>query len=86
MTANSMEKAHAAPRCGARRKYDGQPCQAPAMKNGRCYLHGGKSTGAPKGNKNGWKHGLRSAEAVAQRKRTTALLRKLRTTLTQLTT
>ncbi len=34
-----------APRCGARRKYDGQPCQAPAMKNGRCRLHGGKSTG-----------------------------------------
>lgn len=34
-----------APRCGARRKYDGQPCQAPGMKNGRCRLHGGKSTG-----------------------------------------
>lgn len=32
-------------RCGARRKYDGQPCEAPAMTNGRCKLHGGKSTG-----------------------------------------
>jgi len=23
-----------------------RPCQAPAMKNGRCKMHGGKSTGA----------------------------------------
>ena len=33
-----------APRCGARTKR-GIPCRAPAMKNGRCRLHGGKSTG-----------------------------------------
>jgi hypothetical protein len=33
-----------APRCGARNRR-GTPCQAPAMKNGRCRLHGGKSTG-----------------------------------------
>lgn len=33
----------AAPRCGARRKRDGAPCCRPAMKNGRCYLHGGKT-------------------------------------------
>lgn len=32
-------------RCGAHRKFDGQPCQNPAMPNGRCRLHGGKSTG-----------------------------------------
>ncbi|MEQ8246198.1 MAG: HGGxSTG domain-containing protein [Alphaproteobacteria bacterium] len=32
-------------KCGARRKYDGQPCQAPARANGRCKLHGGLSTG-----------------------------------------
>jgi len=25
-------------------------------------MHGGKSTGAPKGNRNAWKHGLYSAE------------------------
>ena len=37
--------AWAAPRCGAQRKYDGQPCQGMAMANGRCRLHGGKSTG-----------------------------------------
>lgn len=33
------------PRCGARRKYDGQPCQAMALPRGRCKLHGGLSTG-----------------------------------------
>lgn len=34
-----------APRCGARCKRTGEPCRAPAMPNGRCRLHGGKSTG-----------------------------------------
>ena len=32
--------------CGARRKYDGNPCQAKALKSGRCKYHGGMSTGA----------------------------------------
>lgn len=31
----------------------------------RCRLHGGLSTGAPKGNRNAWKHGGRSAKAMA---------------------
>ncbi len=35
-----------APRCGAKTKRNaGKPCLAPAMKNGRCRMHGGKSTG-----------------------------------------
>jgi hypothetical protein len=34
------------PRCGARRKYDGQPCQHIGLANGRCRFHGGKT---PKG-------------------------------------
>ncbi len=33
-----------APRCGARTR-QGTACQAPAMPNGRCRMHGGKSTG-----------------------------------------
>lgn len=33
------------PRCGARRKYDGQPCQCKALANGKCKFHGGMSTG-----------------------------------------
>ena len=35
----------------------GSPCQSKAMSNGRCRMHGGKSTGAPKGNKNNLKAG-----------------------------
>ena len=34
-----------AKRCGARSKRSGNPCRQPAMKNGRCRLHGGLSTG-----------------------------------------
>lgn len=44
------------PACGAKTRA-GTPCKNPAMPNGRCKLHGGKSTGAPKGNKNALKHG-----------------------------
>src|SRR5580692_13177378 len=34
-----------APRCGAKARTTGCPCRAPAMPNGRCRMHGGKSTG-----------------------------------------
>ena len=32
-------------RCGAYARSTGQPCQAKALANGRCRLHGGLSTG-----------------------------------------
>jgi hypothetical protein len=35
---------NSAPRCGARTR-SGSPCRAPAMKNGRCRMHGGGCTG-----------------------------------------
>ena len=41
---NRSGNPHAAPRCGARNRA-GEPCRAPAMFNGRCRCHGGKSTG-----------------------------------------
>lgn len=34
------------PKCGARTRRDGHPCQHPAMANGRCFRHGGRT---PKG-------------------------------------
>src|ERR1700733_6841852 len=40
----TLPLAQAAPRCGARNRA-GNPCRAPAMPNGRCQMHGGKSTG-----------------------------------------
>ena len=56
MTNNPMHKQllpmHQARRCLARCKRTGTLCQSPAMPNGRCRLHGGKSPGPPKGNKN----------------------------------
>ena len=54
-----------APRCLAKTRADGK-CQQPAMKNGRCRLHGGKSTGpkTPDGKIRSrmanWKHGFYS--------------------------
>ncbi|HTD86021.1 MAG TPA: HGGxSTG domain-containing protein [Candidatus Binatia bacterium] len=41
----ALVRANAAPRCGARSKRTGKPCRGAAMPNGRCKLHGGKSTG-----------------------------------------
>jgi len=35
------------PVCGARSKRTGNPCQQPAMPNGRCRLHGGKTPSGP---------------------------------------
>jgi hypothetical protein len=58
---------HLSPRCGARTR-SGMPCRSPAMPNGRCRMHGGKSPGAPKGNRNAWKHGHYSAEVLAMRR------------------
>ncbi len=62
--------------CGARaRRNNNQPCRQPAMKNGRCRLHGGKSTGAKtlegkdRAAKANLKGGLYTNEAIAERKR-----------------
>ncbi|MFC3175405.1 hypothetical protein ACFOD9_14195 [Novosphingobium bradum] len=48
------------------------------MKNkARCRMHGGKGSGAPKGNRNAWKHGGRSAAAAAAMARVRALCRMI---------
>jgi len=53
------------PRCLARTRL-GMECQSPAVKGKRrCRMHGGTNPGAPKGNRNAWKHGGRSADAMA---------------------
>jgi uncharacterized protein YjcR len=48
------------------------------MKNGRCRMHGGTSPGAPKGNKNAFKHGRYTAEEIANRREIAALLQTMR--------
>jgi hypothetical protein len=71
---------HLSLRCGARTR-KGSQCQAPAMRNGRCRMHGGKSSGAPIGNRNSWKHGHYSADATAMRKLVRRLLLDARETV-----
>jgi len=79
-----------APRCGARTRR-GKPCQAPAMANGRCRMHGGLSTGprTPEGlersRKARWKHGQYSVEAVQRRRLMRDLLSECRETVARLT-
>ena len=68
---------HLSRRCGARTRR-GSRCRSPAMPNGRCRLHGGMSPGAPKGNRNAYKHGLYTAEAIECRREISALLRTAR--------
>ena len=85
--AKPLTEAHAAPRCGATRKYDGHPCHSPAMANGRCRLHGGKSTGprTPEGAERKrqavLRHGFYTAEAKAERRIARSALVDLRAAL-----
>lgn len=48
---NPMHEARAAlalhPKCGAYCRTTGDQCRNPSMENGRCRMHGGKSTGRP---------------------------------------
>ena len=64
-----------APRCGAKTRAGG-PCQCPAIRDRkRCRLHGGRSTGAPKGRANGnYISGDFTAEAVEERRWAKSLL------------
>jgi len=77
-----------APRCGAKTR-QGKPCRSPAMKNGRCRMHGGKSTGPrtaaglAKSRKANFKHGFYSAETLAERQYMRQFLRMSSTTIEQ---
>jgi hypothetical protein len=76
---NSPGDPNRAPRCGAKTRR-GKKCRAPAMRNGRCRMHGGGSTGprTPEGlersRRANWKHGLYSAKATAERRSLRQLL------------
>jgi len=79
----------AAPRCGARSRA-GCACRQPAMRNGRCRFHGGKSTGARTAEGRARcararrTHGFYSAETVALRRVATTMLRRNRDLLAAL--
>jgi len=60
--------------CGAVAKHNGKPCRQFAMKNGRCYWHGGKSTGANNPHRP-IKHGLRTKKSEELNKRINSLIK-----------
>ena len=60
----SLVQAMKSPRCGAKTR-QGKDCRSPAMKNGRCRMHGGKSSGAPLGSAHGlFKHGFYTKQSL----------------------
>lgn len=64
-----------APRCGAATRSGGS-CAAPRVAGAnRCRMHGGKGSGAPRGNRNAWKKGLYCREML-EREKTVAELRR----------
>jgi len=68
---------HQSTRCGAKTRRK-TPCQSPAMPNGRCRMHGGKSPGAPTGMDNGnYKHGQQTTEKLQERQQVRQLLKDL---------
>jgi hypothetical protein len=78
-----------APRCGAKTRTL-CPCQAPAMSNGRCRMHGGTSTG-PRTSEGRARisaanttHGFYTAESRAARRRTDAFIAETRALLASL--
>jgi len=71
--------------CGARTRA-GKPCRSPAVRGKRrCRMHGGaRGSGAPIGNKNAFRHGLYSGEAIALRRIVSELIRTARDTVAKL--
>ena len=71
-----------APRCGAKTRAGGC-CRQPAMKNGRCRMHGGLSTGPrtaeglARARRARWKHGFDSAEIRSLRRLAAETCREL---------
>lgn len=58
--------------CGAHCRTTGEPCKNHQMANGRCRMHGGKSTGRPV------THGQFTQESLTQRAKLVELNRALR--------
>lgn len=75
-----------APRCLARTRA-GSACKGPAMQNGRCRMHGGKSTGAvtqdgaARAREAALRHGYYTAAAVRERREARVVLVGLRKAL-----
>ena len=64
--------------CGAHCRTTGESCKNYKMENGRCRMHGGKSTGRPV------THGNFSKEALAERSKVVKLNREIRSLMREI--
>jgi uncharacterized protein YjcR len=70
------------PRCQATAKKTGKRCRLVAMKGKKvCYLHGGRSPGAPQGNKNALKHGHYAEKSIRERKQIRDIINRAKETI-----
>jgi len=77
--------ADAAARCGARLRTGGTCPLRPAAGKRRCFQHGGaRGSGAPAGNRNNWRDGFHSREAIAERRRINGFIRECLRTLREI--
>lgn len=78
--------------CGAKARTNGhQPCRRMGMANGRCHLHGGKvpkhnpgpktEEGRIRQKMGSWKHGMRSQEAIAERRAIRKIVKEYKSNL-----
>lgn len=76
--AASTEAAAAEPVCGARVRRGGWCRRRPAPGYARCRQHGGHARiGAPKDNRNNWRHGLFEQQEMERRRAINDFYRKL---------
>jgi hypothetical protein len=76
---SSTRPFHDSPRCRARSKRTGKPCQSPAVTGWKVCRHHGAGGGAPTGKRNGnFRHGRFTREAIALRQDISALLKDAR--------
>ena len=73
------------PKCQATAKSTDNRCGNIAVKGRRvCRLHGGRSPGAPKNNKNALKHGFYTTEALARHRRIRRIINQLNASIREL--
>src|SRR4051812_5560219 len=79
--ARSIGPMQQAKRCGAQTR-SSACCRSPAIAGkARCRMHGGKGSGAPKGNRNALRQGLYTNEVLAREAKARDLCRRLRATI-----
>ena len=74
------------PKCKARSRSTGKRCENVAMRAKRvCHLHGGRSPGAPRGNKYALKHGRYRSTVILERKSVRSMTKELLATISAIT-